>query len=316
MMKTQYSNFKPITKSRRLGTSGFALALFASQVTPAFATIDNSAMVSGTYGAATTTYGPSTQSVNVVTANGVLTMFKTAAVPTTSFGDASIVDVGDKIVYTYVVTNTGNVTINNVTPVDTGPTFATLAATNSLGAFSPAGPITLAPGASQTFTAEYILANLDAYHAAAVTNGVSNTSHATGQTVLLATINSTDSTATTTIPAGPKLSISKVATLVDTGSVANKAEVGEFIDYVYTVANIGNVAMTDIAINDNHEGSPLVGVVKNETLTVPGPISGSVDTSVANPVAANNGIWGTLQPAATITFTYHHLVTQAEVDGG
>ena len=291
-----------------------ALAIFVSQVTPAFATIDNSAMVSGTYGASTTTYGPSTQSVDVVIANGVLTMLKTAAAPTTSFGDASIVDVGDKIVYTYVVTNTGNVTLNSVTPVDTGPTFNGSAATNALGSFLPAGPITLAPGASQTFTAEYILANLDAYHAAAVTNGVSNTSHATGQTVLLATINSTDSTATTTIPAGPKLSVSKVAVLDDgNGTVAAKAEVGEYIDYTYTVANIGNVPMTDISINDNHEGSPLlVGTVKNETLTLPGPISGSTDTT--SPV--NNGVWSTLQPGATITFTYHHLVTQAEVDGG
>lgn len=307
------------SSSKRIGTSCLALGLFVSQITPAFATIDNSAMVSGTYGATTTTFGPSTQSVDVAPAAGAMTILKTAGAPTTAAGDVDIVDAGDTILYTYVVENTGNVTLNNVTPVDSGPTFNSLAATNALGAFSPAGPITLAPGASQTFTATYTIANLDAYNAAAITNGVSNTSHASGQTVLLATINSPDSTATTTIPAGPKLSISKVAVLVDTGSAALQAEVGEYIDYTYTVVNIGNVPMTDIAINDLHEGSlvpvpagSVPGTITDETLTLPGPISGSGDTTT--PVI--NGVWSILQPGATITFTYHHEVTQAEVDGG
>lgn len=309
--------------SKRIGASSLALLLFASQVTPAFAAITNSATVSGTYGASSPTFGPSTQSVDVVPANGTMTMLKTAGAPTTAAGDADIVDVGDTILYTYVVENTGNVTINNVTPVDAGPTFNGSAATNALGAFSPAGPITLAPGASQTFTATYTIANLDAYHAAAVSNGVSNTSHATGQTVLLATIDSPDSTATTTIPAGPKLSINKVALLVDTGGAAGQAEVGEYIDYTYTVVNIGNVPMTDITISDLHESSvvpvpagSVSGTVTDETVTVQGPTAVSVDTNLGNPVVINDGVWRTLQPGATVTFTYHHLVTQTEVDGG
>lgn len=322
-MKNHNSHFKTTAKSKRIGASSLALVLFISQITPAFAAIENSATVSGTYGATTTPFGPSTESVDVAPAAGAMTMLKTAGAPTTAVGDADIVDVGDTILYTYVVENTGNLTINNVTPVDAGPTFNSLAATNALGAFSPAGPITLAPGATQTFTATYIIANLDAYRAADITNGVSNTSHATGQTVLLATINSPDSTATTTIPAGPKLSISKVAVLVDTGSAALQAEVGEYIDYTYTVVNIGNVPMTDIAINDLHEGSlvpvpagSVPGTVTDETVTVQGPSAVSVDTNLGNPVVINDGVWRTLQPGATATFTYHHLVTQAEVDGG
>lgn len=313
-MRTYDPHFTTATKSKRIGASSLALVLFLSQVAPTFATIDNSAMVSGTYGASTTTYGPSTRSVAVVPAAGALTMVKSAAAPTIAAGDATIVDVGDTIAYTYFVRNTGNVTLNNVLPVDTGPTFRGFAAANSLGAFSPSGPISLAPGATQTFTATYTLANIDAYRAAAFTNGVSNTARATGQTVQLVTVNSLNSTATTTIPAGPKLSVSKVAVLDDSnGTVATRAELGEFIDYTYTVTNTGNVPMTNIAINDTHEGALLAaGIVKNETLTVPGPIAGSVDEAAP----LNNGVWVTLQPGATITFSYHHLVTQAEVDGG
>jgi uncharacterized repeat protein (TIGR01451 family) len=301
---------------RRAGASSLALALFVTQVTPAFATIDNSATVSGTYGASTTTYGPSTQAVPVVTGAGALTVAKTAGAPTVNGvgGDATIVDVGDTITFTYTVKNTGNVTLTAVSPVDAGPTFNSFAMAGTMGAFSPA-PVTLAPNATQVFTAVYTIANLDAYRAAGVSSGVSNTANATGKNPGNVTVNTTTpSTATTTIPAGPKLSVSKVAVLDDTnGTVAGKAEAGEFINYTYTVANIGNVAMTNINIADTHEGSLLAaGIVKNETLVTAGPIAGTVDSTVP----LNNGVWSTIQPGATIKFTYSHLVTQAEVDGG
>jgi uncharacterized repeat protein (TIGR01451 family) len=302
------------SRLRRAGASTFALAIFISQVTPAFAAIDNSALVQGTYGAGSPTFGPSTASVPVVIAAGALTVAKTASAPTLSAGDTTIVDVGDTITFTYTVKNTGNVTLTAVTPTDAGPTFNSFAMAGTMGAFSPA-PVTLAPNATQIFTATYTIANLDAYRAAGVNNGVSNTANATGKTPTLTTITTlTPSTATTTIPAGPKLSVSKVAVLDDTnGTVANKAEVGEFINYTYTVSNIGNVAMTNINIQDTHEGTALAaGIVKNETLVTAGPIAGTVDSTLP----LNNGIWSTIQPGATIKFTYSHLVTQAEVDGG
>jgi uncharacterized repeat protein (TIGR01451 family) len=301
------------SRLRRVGASTMALMIFVSQVSPALANIDNSATVSGTYGVSTTTYGPSTATVPVVLANGAMTVVKTAGAPTLSVGDITIVDAGDTIAYSYAVKNTGNVTLTNVAPTDPGPTFNGFAGTGSLGAFSPAGPITLAPGVTQNFTATYTLTALDTYHAASLTGAVSNTASATGKkpdgtsiTPLLS------STATTTIPAGPKLTVTKVAVLDDTnGTVALKAEAGEFIDYTYTVYNAGNVPMTNIKINDTHEAVLLpAGTVANEVLTIPGPIAGSVDST------ANDGIWTTLQPGATIRFTYHHLVTQAEVDAG
>jgi uncharacterized repeat protein (TIGR01451 family) len=317
------SNYFAISRSRRFGASALALVLFISQITPALANIDNSAIVSGTYGASTTTYGPSTATVQVVTAAGALTITKAAGAPSTSAGDTTIVDAGDTIVYTYTVKNTGNVTLTNVIPVDTGPTFNSVAGTGTLSAFtatSPASalPITLAPNATQIFQATYTLSTLDTYRAAGINAGVANSANATGKTPApaLATITTaTPGTATTTIPAGPKLSVSKVAVLDDAnGTVAGRAEVGEYIDYTYTVVNIGNVAMTNIKITDTHEGTALaVGIVKNETLQAGAPFAGSHDET---PTATNNGTWDTLAAGATVKFTYHHLVTQAEVDGG
>ena len=301
---------------KSFGTSSLALALFTSQITPTFAAIVNTATVTGTYGAGpATAYGSSSQSVDVAPSAPVLTMLKTAGAPSISVGDTSLVDAGDTIEYTYVVKNEGNVTLNNVIPVDTGPTFNSLTKDGSLGGFDIAAQ-TLLPGATATFKAIYLLTNLDAYHAAGITDGVSNTSHATGYTVQNPTTNqvvSNDSTTKSTIPAGPKLSVDKVAVLTDaaTTGTATKADVGEYIDYTYTVVNNGNVPMTDISINDDHESAMLAaGIVKNETLVTDGPYGVSTDEAV--PV--NNGIWKTLQPGATLTFTYHHQVTQVEVD--
>jgi uncharacterized repeat protein (TIGR01451 family) len=303
---------------RRVGASTTALMVFVAQVTPALATIDNTATVNGTYGASAVTATSGLVQVPVVTAAPALTVTKSAGLPTIASGtDATITDANDTISFTYTVKNTGNTTLTQVAPTDVGPTFNSIAGTGTLSAFAstPAGPITLAPGATQVFTATYTLTALDTYRGAGIAGGVSNTASATGKTPANVTVTPiTPSTATTTIAAGPKLAVTKTKVLDDTnGTVATKAEVGEYIDYTYTVANTGNVAVSNISITDLHEGANLAaGTVKNETLTTPGPMSGSVDTTT--PV--NNGIWTTIQAGATVTFTYHHLVTQAEVDGG
>jgi uncharacterized repeat protein (TIGR01451 family) len=179
----------------------------------------------------------------------------------------------------------------------------------------------LLPGASVTYQATYTLSQLDADRAAGITvpaNAVNNSATATG-TPASGTLGVVPpGTATTTIPAGPKLTISKIGTLNDVvapGNTAGVADVGETITYSYTVVNAGNVAITNVSINDTHEGALLAaGTVKNEVLVTEGPLGTPASTDVTAPL--NNGTWSTIQPGATIRFTYTHTVTQAEVDGG
>jgi uncharacterized repeat protein (TIGR01451 family) len=300
---------------RRLGASTTALMVFVAQVTPALATIDNTATVNGTYGASAVTATSTLVTVPVVVAAPALTVTKSAGLPTVAAGtDASITDALDTISYTYTVKNTGNITLTQVAPTDVGPTFNSITGTGTWSAFAPT-PVTLAPGATQVFTATYTLSALDTYRGAGIAGGVSNTASATGKTPSNVTVTPlTPSTATTTIAAGPKLTVVKTKVLDDTnGTVATKAEVGEIINYTYAVTNNGNVAIQNISITDLHEGANLAaGTVKNEALTTAGPMSGSVDST--SPL--NNGVWTTIQPGATVTFTYAHTVTQAEVDGG
>ena len=292
---------------------------FLAFTQPTEAFITNSATASGTYSGSPVTSGASAVNIPVVAANPRLSIAKSigTAASVAAGANATITDALDTIVYHYIITNSGNVTITGVTPVDSGPKFgpSQVAGTGSMSAFTP-GPATLLPGQTAAFDATYTLSTLDVDRAAGIVvaaNAVNNSSTGTGLPPTGPAITSPAGIATTTIAAGPLLTISKVGVLNDTsGTVAGRAEVGETIAYTYTVANTGNVAITGIVISDTHEGSLLPQAAFNEGGLSDGPLSpGTVSSD-----AGVNGSWDVLQPGATITFTYVHTVTQAEIDGG
>ncbi|WP_425286841.1 DUF7507 domain-containing protein, partial [Nitratireductor soli] len=86
---------------------------------------------------------------------------------------------GDTILYTFTVTNDGNVPASDVKPADPGPRFDGHAGTGSLSGFTPASA-DLAPGESQAFTATYTLSATDIGHAQGVEDGIQNTASAEG----------------------------------------------------------------------------------------------------------------------------------------
>jgi len=121
--------------------------------------IDNSASASGAPASGTLPAPtPATAESGIVPAPE-LSVTKTATPPSPFVAGASIS-------YSVEITNSGNVVVNSVTPSDNGPTFDGQAGENMLSAFSPA-PVSLAPGASQVFTATYVLDQADIDRAAA-----------------------------------------------------------------------------------------------------------------------------------------------------
>ncbi len=330
-MKNQTSNlitaYAFARRTRNTMTTLLAGTFVMAQVTPTFASIDNTAQATGTYNASTANYGSSSQSVPVAAAAPSLTIAKTAAAPTVGAGtNVTQTDAGDSITFTYVVTNNGNVTMNSVAPVDAGPSFGGFAGTLSLSAFTPA-TATIAPAGFQNFTATYTLSTLDVYHGAGLagSNLVVNSAVASGvygpsnTAYSIPAVNK--STATTTIVGYPSLSIVKTAILADkAGGTAGKADVGETITYTFAITNNGTVPMTSVSPSDLHDTNPgpgsLVGLgggnIIGETLTTPGPLGAAASTDAT----ANNGIWSTLAPGATATFTWAHVVTQAEFNHG
>ena len=266
---------------------------------------------------ATVTSSTATASTSITSVAG-LTVVKSASVPTIAAGpNPALTDVGDSITFTYVVKNVGSVALTVVAPTDAGPKFNALAGTNTLSAFTPVSVASLAAGATQNFTATYTLSAVDVKNAVGITNGVTNTATASGKNGAT-TITSPASNATTTIPATPSLTIGKTFVLVDKpGGTAAKADVTEVITYSYVITNNGNVPINNVSVKDLH-GTPGVlvslgaGGITSESLTTPGPLGAGASSNTT----ANDGIWDILAPGASVTYTWTHPTTQAEIDHG
>jgi uncharacterized repeat protein (TIGR01451 family) len=154
-----------------------------------------------------------------------------------------IATVGDVITYSYLVTNTGNVTLTDVTVDDTHLPPAGPLAT---GPTCPPAAASVAPGQTVTCTATYLTTQAD------IDNGrVNNTATATGQPPTPAggptppPEVSPPSPWETPIPSRPSLAVVK-------DSDPDEAhKVGDTITYTYTVTNDGNVTQTDITVTDH-----------------------------------------------------------------
>ncbi|WP_295810032.1 hypothetical protein [uncultured Nitratireductor sp.] len=86
---------------------------------------------------------------------------------------------GDTILYTFTVTNDGNVSVTDVTPADEGPRFDGRAGGGTLSSFSPSRA-DLEAGESATFTATYTVTQGDIDAAQGMENGIENTATASG----------------------------------------------------------------------------------------------------------------------------------------
>jgi uncharacterized repeat protein (TIGR01451 family) len=321
-----FSAFTPVSATLAVGASQTFTATYtlsaADIINAAGVTngVTNTATASGKDpGNVTVNALPSSTSTSI-TALAAVSVTKTVTSPTTALGaNASLTDAGDTITFSYAVMNTGTITLTLVQPVDAGPKFNGIAGTNALSAFAPA-PVTLVGGASQAFTATYTLSYADVANGVGIVNGATNIATATGRNPANALITSLPSSAATTIVAVPSLLLLKKGVLADNpGGTATKADLAELITYTYDVQNNGNVPVTNVSITDLH-GTPAAtvplgtaaGGITGETLSIPGPagIAGSPDTTL------NNGIWTQLAPGATVTFTWPHAVTLAEMDHG
>ncbi|WP_338221301.1 DUF7507 domain-containing protein [Algoriphagus sp. oki45] len=185
-------------------------------------------------------------------------------------------NVGETISYTFTVTNTGNVTLSNITVTDPLVTVS-------------GGPISLAPGASDntTFTATYVLTQ-DDINAGYVVNtalakgtspkGVEVEDESSDPTPVEEPSTDCETCTETVIPQNPAIQVIKT----DNGAQVDGE--GDVITYTLTVTNTGNVTLTNVTVQD-----PLT----------------QLDINV-----------GTLAPGASTAVNTDYVVTQADVDAG
>lgn len=196
---------------------------------------------------------------------------------------------GDVITYTFTVTNTGNVTIDNVVINDPMPGLST----NSM----PIG--TLAPGTQGSATAQYTLtqADIDAglkVNVATATGTGPTPTPTPGQTTpntpvpIPTTQNPTNTpTATNTIPfeQAPAIQIEKSHAAPRDTDGDGRVSAGDIVDFSFLVTNSGNVTLTNIEVTD----------------------------PTTNPTSLRVG---TLKPGEAETVRATHTLTQADIDAG
>ena len=181
--------------------------------------IDNTVTATGKDPKDADVTGTDDATVTAVESDAQLTVEKTAD-PTSG------VKVGDKVKYTVVVTNSGNVTVTDIAMSDTLVTL-------NEAAFD------LAPAGTKTITYEYTVTQAD------VDAGkIDNTATATGKDPKNNDVSTSGSAEVTTVEAEPELTVEKTAT------PEKDVKVGDKITYTVKVTNTGNVTVTGITIDD------------------------------------------------------------------
>jgi uncharacterized repeat protein (TIGR01451 family) len=191
---------------------------------------------------------------------------------------------GQVILYTFRVTNNGNVTLTNTNVTDS--TGASVVCTP---------PATLPPRVSRFCAAFYRITPAD------VANGeVTDTATATGTAPGGTLVSQMSNSVTVNGPKpAPSLTVDKRATT--TGFEA----AGEPIDYVFTVRNNGNVPLTDVALTDSNLSAGTGGA----TVTCPAgalatlAVGASVDCTGTYTTTATDVTNGSVIDQATATGT-------------
>lgn len=188
-----------------------------------------------------------------------------------------IATAGQVLRYTFVVRNTGNVTLTEVTVDDQVAAPSTPA---NLSPITCPDVVSLAPDQTITCTATYTVTQDDVDH-----GSVEDTATASGKDPDGVTVTSDPSTLA--IPGDPQPAIG-----LEKGSVlATFAAVGDVVEYTFEITNLGNVTLQDVALSD-----PMPGM--------------------SEPVITWPGAEGVLVPGESAHATATYTVTQADIDRG
>ncbi|NYE96132.1 putative repeat protein (TIGR01451 family) [Psychromicrobium silvestre] len=234
--------------------------------------VANSATTTGTPPSGPPVTPPPGTTDTPLTPNASLSLVK-------SVTETALTGPGQVLHYSFVVKNTGNVTLAPVTVAETA--FSGTGAAPVITC--PAGASSLAPGASVTCTATYTVTQAD-FDSGQVTN----TAVAHGTPLTGPVVDSPPSSAAVPGTSAPAMTFSKTA---DASAVTSPAVVGQVITYHFTAKNTGNVTLTGVVINDPHAGLSAL------TYTWPGTA-------------------GTLLPGQTVTATATYAITQADINAG
>ncbi|MGJ8666605.1 MAG: DUF7507 domain-containing protein, partial [Patiriisocius sp.] len=208
----------------------------------------------------------------------IIALIKTGT-PTDENGNGCV-DLGETIVYDFVVTNLGNVTLTQV--IVTDPMITVIG-----------GPVTILAGDSdtETFSGVYTVVQDDLDNGSVNNQALAEGLDPMGNVVSDLSDNNSnfeDDMTVTNVCQEPAIAVEKTGVFVD-ANMNGITEVGEIIEYAFFVTNTGNVTLYNITIED-----PLPGII-----ITGGPIAELAPGEVDN-----------------TTFTATYAITQEDIDNG
>ncbi|MGL5852626.1 MAG: DUF7507 domain-containing protein, partial [Phycicoccus sp.] len=214
-----------------------------------------------------------------------LTLAKSASVTDTNGNDRT--DAGDEIVWTFVVENTGNVTLRDVSIDD--PRVADVDCTADRQSVSGAIPtLDVASSWTCTATSPYVItpADVDA-------GSVTNTASADGRAPDGATVASSPVTAEVAVDQTRRLALAKRAVTRDANGDGRITD-GDIVTWAFTVANEGTVTVRDVEVAD-----PMAGPVSCADTTLSPGESTVCRTDRERPITAAEAAAGEIRNVAT-----------------
>ena len=190
--------------------------------------IDNTAVATGTPPTGPPVDSPPSRATVTTPPSASLTVVK-------SVSPRDLTAAGQELTYSFVVTNTGNVTLAPVTVRETAFTGSGPSPTITC----PPGAASLAPGDQVICTARYTVTQDDFD-----SDSLDNTAVATGVPPTGPPVDSPPSDAVVPFDAEPSLSIVKTANPTAVGGA------GALVSYSFLVTNTGNVTVSSVAVTD------------------------------------------------------------------
>ncbi|MEE8524200.1 MAG: hypothetical protein V3T72_09740, partial [Thermoanaerobaculia bacterium] len=183
------------------------------------------------------------------------------------------VSLGDTLTYSFVVTNTGTANLTSVSISDPLPGLSALTCT-------PTQPATLAPAATLSCTATYVVTAVD------VTAGVIN------NTATASSDQTPDDTDSETVPLVQPAAMNLVKSLQSNADEDGSGDVteGDTLTYSFVETNTGTVTLTNVSISDPLPGLAALSCIPTQPAT--------------------------LAPAATLSCTATYVVTAADAAAG
>ncbi|MDY2587270.1 DUF7507 domain-containing protein, partial [Winogradskyella aquimaris] len=249
----------------------------------------------------------------VIPQNPSMAIEKTSSL---DLGADGIATVGDIITYTYTISNTGNVTLFDVSVTEEALDF-TGTGTLPIPVYVSGGSDEDGEGdlediavSSDTivYTATYAITQED-IDAGIVTNqAVASSTDPLGGAVSddsddPSDLTSNDDPTDTIIPQSPDMTIEKTSNL-DTGG-DGVADAGDVITYTYTVTNTGNVTLFDINVTED-----LADFTGTGTLPTPLYVSGGSDED------GEADLEDMIVGSDTIVYSATYILTQEDIDAG